>query len=175
MIICDSFTHALGESFAMDVEKEISSQTVQHIVDQVQTIPSGKKIMILAPIARERKGEFKKEILDIKRKGFVRARIDGEVRSLDEEISLNKKLKHTLEIVVDRLVIKENMGKRLADSVETALNHGDSSLVVSILDEEDLLFSENLHAAIATSVTRTLNPDYFHSTILKELALNVMV
>ena len=151
----------IGRVFCYGCGKEISSQTVQHIVDQVQTIPSGKKIMILAPIARERKGEFKKEILDIKRKGFVRARIDGEVRSLDEEISLNKKLKHTVEIVVDRLVIKENMGKRLADSVETALNHGDSSLVVSIIDEEDLLFSEKFACSYCNISYPDLEPRLF--------------
>ena len=151
----------IGRVFCYGCGKEISSQTVQHIVDQIQTIPSGKKIMILAPIARERKGEFKKEILDIKRKGFVRARIDGEVRSLDEEISLNKKLKHTLEIVVDRLVIKENMGKRLADSVETALNHGNSSLVVSIIDEEDLLFSEKFACSYCNISYPDLEPRLF--------------
>lgn len=132
----------IGRVFCYGCGREISSQTVQHIVDQVQSIPTGKKIMILSPIARERKGEFKKEILDMKRKGFVRARIDGKVLSLDEEISLNKKFKHTLEIVVDRLVIKEKMGKRLADSVETALQHGEGSIVVAIIDEEELLFSE---------------------------------
>ena len=114
----------IGRVFCFQCEREISSQTVEHIVDQVQGIPLGKKIMILSPIARERKGEFKKEILDMKRKGFVRARVDGTVRSLEEDIKLDKKFKHTLEIVVDRLVIKEKMGKRLADSVETALNHG---------------------------------------------------
>ena len=133
----------IGRVFCFQCEREISSQTVQHIVDQVQGIPLGKKIMILSPIARERKGEFKKEILDMKRKGFVRARVDGTVRSLEEDIKLDKKFKHTLEIVVDRLVIKEKMGKRLADSVETAINHGAGSIVVSIIDEEELLFSEN--------------------------------
>lgn len=132
----------IGRVFCYGCDREITSQTVQHIVDQVQSIPTGKKIMILSPIARERKGEFKKEILDMKRKGFVRARIDGKVLSLDEEISLNKKFKHTIEIVVDRLVIKEKMGKRLADSVETALQHGEGSIVVAIIDEEELLFSE---------------------------------
>ena len=136
----------IGKVFCYGCGRQIASQTVQHIVDQVQAIPIGKKVMILSPVARNRKGEFKKEILDMKRKGFVRARINGEVRSLDEEIVLNKKFKHTLEIVVDRLVIKENMGKRLADSVETALNHGEGSLVVTILDNkekpQELLFSE---------------------------------
>jgi excinuclease ABC subunit A len=124
--------------------RQITSQTVQHIVDQVQAIPVGQKVMILAPVARNKKGEFKKEIQNMKRNGFVRARINGEVISLEEEIVLDKKFKHTLETVVDRLVIKESMGKRLADSVETALKHGEGSLVVAIIDakKEELLFSE---------------------------------
>ncbi|MBC8284739.1 MAG: excinuclease ABC subunit UvrA, partial [Nitrospinae bacterium] len=141
--------------------REISSQTVQHIVDQVQSIPIGKKIMILSPIARGRKGEFKKEILDMKRKGFVRVRIDGEVRSLEEEIVLDKKFKHTLEIVVDRLVIKEEMGKRLADSVETALTHGEGSIVVSIIEEEELLFSEKFACSYCNISYPDLEPRLF--------------
>jgi excinuclease ABC subunit A len=151
----------IGRVFCYSCGREISSQTVQHIVDQVQSIPVGKKIMILAPIAKERKGEFKKEIIDMKRKGFVRARIDGEVRSLDEEISLNKKFKHTLEIVVDRLVIKEKMGKRLADSVETALQHGEGSIVVSIIDEEELLFSEKFACSYCNISYPELEPRLF--------------
>jgi excinuclease ABC subunit A len=141
--------------------REITSQTVQHIVDQVQSIPVGKKIMIMSPIARGRKGEFKKEILDMKRKGFVRVRIDGEVRSLDEEITLDKKFKHTLEIVVDRLVIKEKMGKRLADSVETALTHGEGSIVVSIIEEEELLFSEKFACSYCNISYPELEPRLF--------------
>jgi len=141
--------------------REITSQTVQHIVDQVQSIPVGKKIMIMSPIARGRKGEFKKEILDMRRKGFVRARIDGEIRSLDEEITLDKKFKHTLEIVVDRLVIKENMGKRLADSVETALNHGEGSIIVSIIEEEELLFSEKFACSYCNISYPELEPRLF--------------
>jgi excinuclease ABC subunit A len=151
----------IGRVYCYGCEREISSQTVQHIVDQVHSIPVGKKIMILSPIARERKGEFKKEILDMKRKGFVRARIDGEVRSLDEEIALDKKFKHTLEIVVDRLVIKEKLGKRLADSVETALNHGEGSIVVSIIDEEELLFSEKFACSYCNISYPELEPRLF--------------
>ncbi len=151
----------IGRVYCYGCNREISSQTVQHIVDQVQSIPIGKKIMILSPIARGRKGEFKKEILDMKRKGFVRARIDGEVRSLDEEIALDKKFKHTIEIVVDRLVIKEKMGKRLADSVETALNHGEGSIVVSIIDEEELLFSEKFACSYCNISYPELEPRLF--------------
>ena len=152
----------IGKVFCYGCGRKITSQTVQHIVDQVQSIPIGKKVIILAPIARNKKGEFKKEILDMKRKGFVRARINGDIRSLDEEIVLNKKFKHTLEVVVDRLVIKENMGKRLADSVETALNHGEGSLVVTILeDNEELLFSEKFACSYCNISYPELEPRLF--------------
>ena len=155
----------IGKVFCYGCGRQITSQTVQHIVDQVQAIPISKKVMILSPVAQNRKGEFKKEILDMKRKGFVRARINGEVRSLDDEIVLNKKFKHTLETVVDRLVIKENMGKRLADSVETALNHGDGALVVAILEDEDesqeLLFSEKFACSYCNISYPELEPRLF--------------
>ena len=151
----------IGRVYCYSCGREISSQTVQHIVDQVQSIPVGKKIMILSPVARGRKGEFKRELLDMRRKGFVRARIDGEVRSLDEEIALDKKFKHTLEIVVDRLVIKEKMGKRLADSVETALTHGEGSIVVSIIEEEELLFSEKFACSYCNISYPELEPRLF--------------
>ena len=151
----------IGRVYCYSCGREISSQTVQHIVDQVQSIPVGKKIMILSPVARGRKGEFKKELLDMRRKGFVRVRIDGEVRSLDEEIALDKKFKHTLEIVVDRLVIKEKMGKRLADSVETALTHGEGSIVVSIIEEEELLFSEKFACSYCNISYPELEPRLF--------------
>ena len=143
--------------------RQITSQTVQHIVDQVQAIPVGKKVMILAPVARNKKGEFKKEIQNMKRNGFVRARVNGEVLSLEEEIVLNKKFKHTLETVVDRLVIKESMGKRLADSVETALKHGEGSLVVAILDDkkEELLFSEKFACSYCNISYPELEPRLF--------------
>lgn len=143
--------------------RQITSQTVQHIVDQVQAIPVGKKVMILAPVARNKKGEFKKEIQHMKRNGFVRARVNGEVLSLEEDIVLNKKFKHTLETVVDRLVIKESMGKRLADSVETALKHGEGSLVVAILDDtkEELLFSEKFSCSYCNISYPELEPRLF--------------
>jgi excinuclease ABC subunit A len=153
----------IGKVSCYGCGRQITSQTVQHIVDQVQAIPVGKKVIILSPVARNKKGEFKREIHDMKRKGFVRARINGEICSLDEEIVLNKKFKHTIEVVVDRLVIKENMGKRLADSVETALNHGEGSLVVAILEdkEEELLFSENFACSYCNISYPELEPRLF--------------
>ena len=153
----------IGKVSCYGCGRQITSQTVQHIVDQVQAIPSGKKVMILSPLARNKKGEFKKEILNMKRNGFVRVRINGEVRSLEEEIVLDKKFKHTLETVVDRLIIKESMGKRLADSVETALKHGEGSLVVVILEdkEEELLFSEKFACSYCNISYPELEPRLF--------------
>lgn len=136
----------VGQVFCYGCGRKIASQTVQQIVDQVQAIPEGKKVMILAPIVQSRKGEFKKELVELRKKGFVRARIDGEIRSLEEEITLNKKVNHTIDVVIDRLVIKSNLAKRLADSVETALLNGGGSITVSVLESdnksEELLFSE---------------------------------
>ena len=136
----------IGRVYCYGCDREISSQTVQQIVDQIKSIPEKTKIMILAPVVSGRKGEFKKELIFLRKKGFVRVRINGEVRPLDEEIVLNKKLKHTIEVVVDRLIVKENMGKRLTDSVETGLTEGMGTLVVAVLKgackDEELLFSE---------------------------------
>ena len=136
----------IGRVYCYGCDREISSQTVQQIVDQVKSIPKKTKIMILSPLVSKRKGEFKKELQEIRKKGFVRVRINGEVRSLEEEIILDKKFKHTIEVVVDRLVVKENMGKRLTDSVEIGLLHGMGTLVVTIIKDngkdEELLFSE---------------------------------
>ncbi|MFQ5481870.1 MAG: excinuclease ABC subunit UvrA, partial [Nitrospinaceae bacterium] len=138
----------IGRVFCYGCGRQISSQTVQQIVDLVQGLEEGKKIMILAPLVQGRKGEFKKELKELRKKGFVRVRVDGDIRSLEEDLVLEKKQKHTIETVIDRLVIKSGLGKRLADSVETALSQGGRSLVVHLLPAtkkesgEDLLFSE---------------------------------
>ena len=123
----------IGHVYCYKCNREISSQTVQQIVDQVKLIPDKTKIMILAPVANRRKGEFKKDLNDLRKKGFVRARINGEVRSLEDEIILDKKFKHTIEVVIDRLIIKTNMEKRLTDSVEIGLLQGAGTLVIAVL------------------------------------------
>jgi len=157
----------IGKVFCYGCNREIASQTVQQIVDQVQAIPEGSKVMILAPVVQGRKGEFKKELLELRKQGFVRARIDGEVQSLEDEIKLNKKFKHTIETVVDRLVIKSSMGKRLADSVETALKHGNGSLVVTVLakgskkPDEEMLFSERFACSYCGISYPELEPRLF--------------
>ena len=156
----------IGRVFCHGCGREIASQTVQQIVDQVGALPEGKKVMVLAPVVQGRKGEFKKELAALKKKGFVRARINGEVRSLEEDIVLDKKFKHTIETVVDRLVIKPNLNKRLADSVETALLEGDRSLIVSVLgsgkdEDEDLLFSEKFACSYCGISYPELEPRLF--------------
>ena len=157
----------VGHVFCYGCGRQIASQTVQQITDQVQGLPEGRKVMILSPIVKDRKGEFKKDLLDLQKKGFVRARIDGEVRKLEEGVELNKKFKHTIEAVVDRLVIKNNMGKRLVDSVETALTLGEGSLVVSVLGkgksapQEEMLFSEKFACSYCGISYPELEPRLF--------------
>lgn len=123
--------------------REIKQQTIDQIVDRVMTLPERTKIQILAPIARGKKGEFKKEIDSAARTGYARMRIDGIIYELKEEIKLEKNKKHNVEIVVDRLVIKEGIDSRLADSIETASSLTNGLILVNVIDGEDMLFSQN--------------------------------
>jgi excinuclease ABC subunit A len=131
--------------------REISRQTVQQIVDQLYELPDGTRLMIMAPLVRDRKGEHEKVLAGAKAAGFVRVRVDGELRDLDEEISLDKKYKHSIEVVVDRLVVHQTDedgnerpdASRMADSIETALTLADGVVMVHLADAaEDRLFSE---------------------------------
>jgi excinuclease ABC subunit A len=124
--------------------RPIQAQTVQHIVDQVLRLPEGSRLLILAPLVRHRKGEFRKELEQIRQQGFLRVRLDGEVYTLDDLPVLDKQKHHTLEIVVDRLVVRDSIAARLTDSVETALAHTEGLVGVQIVDGEDLLYSERL-------------------------------
>lgn len=121
--------------------KPVSSQTVDQIVDQIMKLKEGTRFMILAPKARERKGEYKDLFDQARKDGFVRVRVDGHVMELEQEIKLDKKLAHTVEIVVDRLVMREDVASRLTDSVELALEQGDDMLYLTIPGESDRLFS----------------------------------
>jgi excinuclease ABC subunit A len=123
--------------------REISSQTVQQIVDQVDSLPVGSKIQILSPIVRGRKGEYKKVLENFRRKGFVRVRINGAVLDLAETVDLDKNKKHYIELVVDRLVVKEGIKKRMADSVELALRHSEGLVSILMEDGSERIFSEN--------------------------------
>jgi excinuclease ABC subunit A len=124
--------------------REITAQTVQQIVDAIQKLPSGSRIMILAPLIRDRKGEYQTVFDDLRKAGYVRVRVDGEIRELSEEFQLDKYKKHSIEAVVDRLVVGQSGSQsRIADSVETALKLGAGVVLVSIDGGEELLFSEH--------------------------------
>lgn len=123
--------------------REITQQTVDQIVDKVMELPERTKLQVLAPIAKGKKGEFTKELADIQKQGFVRARIDGEIVDLADDIKLKKSYKHNIEIVVDRLVMKEEIKSRLTDSIETATRLADGLVVIDIPGDREELFSLN--------------------------------
>lgn len=123
----------IGRPACYQCGKEISSQTVTQMVDQIMALPAGSKIVLLSPMIRGRKGEYKKELNQLRKEGFVRVIIDGEQRELSEEIELDKKKKHDIDIVVDRLVVKEGIERRLADSLETALHHAEGIVKVQVV------------------------------------------
>ena len=123
--------------------KEIKQQTVDQIIEQVMSLEEGSKIQIMAPIVRAKKGTHQKELENAKKSGYVRARIDGLIYDLDDSVSLEKNIKHTIEIIVDRLVIKDSVRSRLADSVELASKLASGTVLVSVVDGEELLFSQN--------------------------------
>ena len=123
--------------------REIKQQTVDQVVDKVLSLSDGSKIQILSPIVRGRKGEYVKELENIRKSGFVRVRIDSIIYDLSEKIKLEKNKKHNIEVVVDRLVIKDGIKSRLADSIETATKLSDGLLIVDVIGEQELTFSLN--------------------------------
>ncbi len=133
----------VGTPYCYNCGKKIERQTVQQIVDNILKIPEGTRIQILAPIVRGRKGEYKDVFAEAKRDGYVRVRVDGDTLDLESDITLDKKKKHNIEIIIDRLVVKPDIQSRLTDSVETALNLAGGILLVDVAGERELLFSEN--------------------------------
>ena len=122
----------------------ITRQSVEQIVHSVHALPEGERVMVLAPVVRGRKGEFKKELEKLQKDGFLRARVDGELVSLDEEIKLDKRRNHSIEAVVDRLLIKPGIGERLTESVRTALKLTGGAVLISVVDGEEKLYSERM-------------------------------
>ncbi|MDM5231858.1 excinuclease ABC subunit UvrA [Lysinibacillus pakistanensis] len=122
---------------------EITSQTIEQMVDRLITYPERTKMQLLAPMVSGRKGTHVKLLEDLKKQGFVRVRIDGELRDLDDAIELDKNKKHSIEVVVDRVVMKEGIAARLSDSLETALRLADGRVLVDVMEHEELLFSEH--------------------------------
>ncbi|WP_414848251.1 excinuclease ABC subunit UvrA [Bacillus sp. IT-79MI2] len=122
---------------------EITSQTVEQMVDRVLEYPERTKLQVLAPIVSGRKGAHVKVLEDIKKQGYVRVRVDGEMLDVSEEITLDKNKKHSIEVVIDRIVVKEGVASRLADSLESALKLGGGRVLIDVIGEEELLFSEH--------------------------------
>ncbi|WP_127594783.1 excinuclease ABC subunit UvrA [Paenibacillus lautus] len=140
---------------------EITSQTVEQMVDRIMQYPEKTRLQILAPVISGRKGEHKNLFADIAKQGFVRVRVDGELRDLSENIELEKNKKHTIEVVVDRIVVKEDIEARLADSIETALNLSGGQLLVDIMGQEELRFSSNFACPICGFSMEELTPRMF--------------
>ncbi|MCL6647629.1 MAG: excinuclease ABC subunit UvrA [Chloroflexi bacterium] len=163
------FTHRplQAEWFHPDFLAQVPLGQVQQIVDQLGELPDGTRVMLLGPVVKDRKGEHQALLETIRSQGFVRARIDGQLVDLNEPVSLEKNRKHTLEVVVDRLVIRHEDGalvdsSRIADSVETALKVGGGVMIASMVDGEELLFSERLacpegHASLGEIAPRTFS------------------
>src|SRR6266850_441963 len=135
---------SVGQPHCQICGAPITRQSVEQIVLSVLALPEGERVMILAPIVRGRKGEFKKDLEKLARDGFLRARVDGELLALDEEIRLDKRRNHTIEVVVDRLLIKSGINERLTESVRTALKLTGGAVLVSVVDGEEKLYSERM-------------------------------
>ena len=134
----------IGKPHCPKCGKEIRQQTIDQIIDQLMLLPEGTKLMILAPVVRARKGEYVKVFEDARRSGYVRVRVDGSMYELSEEIKLDKNKKHTIEVVVDRVVIKDGIMRRLADSVETAASLANGLVIADVVSENrQILFSQN--------------------------------
>jgi len=134
----------VGHPHCPQCGREITSQTVEQIVDTVKGLPNGSRILVLAPLVRDRKGEYQAVFDDLRKQGYVRVRVDKTIHDLQEQITLDKNKKHNIEVVVDRLVIGESDSQsRLADSLETALKLGAGVVLISIIDGAELLFSEH--------------------------------
>ena len=134
----------IGVPHCPDCGEPITSQSLERILDLVMLYPADERINVLAPIVRGRKGEFKKELAALRQKGFMRARIDGQLRALDEDIALDRRRNHTIEVLVDRLIVKSGLEKRLTDSIAVALELADEIVVINTLDHGDRLFSRRM-------------------------------
>ncbi|MDQ0352553.1 excinuclease ABC subunit A [Alkalibacillus filiformis] len=141
--------------------EEISAQTVEQMVDRVMELEERTKLQVLAPVISDRKGEHKKVMENLKKEGYVRLRVDGEMREVSEDIELHKNQKHTIEVVVDRIIVKEGIEGRLSDSIETALKISDGKVIMDLIDGDEMLFNEH-HACPQCGFTITeLEPRLF--------------
>jgi excinuclease ABC subunit A len=134
----------IGVPHCPNCGKEITSQSLERIVDMVMLYPQDERINVLAPVVRGRKGEFKKELAALRSRGYMKARIDGQFRSLEEDIRLDRRRNHTIDVVVDRLIVRGGIERRLTESVDAALNLADDIVVINTYEGGDRLFSRRL-------------------------------
>ncbi len=133
----------IGTPYCPHCGIKIEKQSIDQIVDNIMALEAGTRIQVLAPVIRSKKGEFIKQLEDYQKEGFVRARIDGKIYELSDDIELDRKKKHEIELVVDRLVIKEDIRSRLTESVETALKHADNLVLIDVVGQKTILYSTN--------------------------------
>jgi excinuclease ABC subunit A len=151
----------IGVPHCYNCGREIASQSLERILDLVLLYPTDARINVLAPVVRGRKGEFKKELLALRQRGFTKARIDGQFRALEDDIKLDRRRNHTIEVVVDRLIIKSGIERRLAESLETALTLADDIVVVNTFEGGDQLFSRKLACVVCGISMSELTPRAF--------------
>jgi len=151
----------IGKAHCPSCGRPIQRQTSQQIIEQVGEMPAGSRFSILAPVVRGRKGEYSRLLAEVRRKGFSRVRIDGELRDLDEDIKLERYRRHNIEVMVDRLVMKEGIERRLADSLETALDLGEGMVIVSGEQDGDRYYSEHFSCAQCDISISDLEPRMF--------------
>ncbi|HEY8365459.1 MAG TPA: excinuclease ABC subunit UvrA [Haloplasmataceae bacterium] len=151
----------IGHPICPEHHVEIQSQSIEQIVNRLLELPTSTRIQVLAPFASGKKGTFKNELETLRKEGYVRARIDGELHDLDESIILDKNKKHNIEIIVDRIVIKENITSRLFDSVETALKLGNGKVIIDVIGQEEMLFSEKFACPYCDFTIGDLEPRLF--------------
>jgi excinuclease ABC subunit A len=151
----------IGVPHCPNCGREIASQSLERIVDLVMTYPQDTRITVMAPIVRGRKGEFKKELQALRTRGFTKARIDGQMRSLEEDITLDRRRNHNIDIVVDRLIVRSGIERRLSESVEVALQLADDVVVINSLDGGDRLFSRKLACVVCGVSVPEMSPRAF--------------
>jgi excinuclease ABC subunit A len=152
---------SVGHPHCPQCDRQITRQSIEQIVQAIRSLPEGERVMVLAPIVRGRKGEFKKEIEKLSRAGFERVRIDGEIHFLDEDIVLDKRRNHTIELVVDRLLIRAGVQQRLEESVRTAVKLTDGLVLISVVDGEERLYSQKMACAECGISVPSLEPRSF--------------
>ncbi|HXX56793.1 MAG TPA: excinuclease ABC subunit UvrA [Thermodesulfovibrionales bacterium] len=151
----------IGKPYCYSCGGEIATRDVQSIIDSVMAMPQGTRLQVLAPIVRERKGEYKKELAEMRREGFLRARIDGGMVDLTEDISLSRHKRHTVEVVVDRLIIKPGVGKKISVAIDSALRHADT-VVINLADEQrDIHYSRIMACQKCGASFPEVNPRLF--------------